>query len=33
LASGYPSNVLATVADSPGVLIRTDVIVPPYIAP
>src|ERR1700754_284933 len=32
-ASGKPSNVLATVADSPGVLISTDVIVPPYIAP
>ena len=32
-ARGYPSNVLATVADSPGVLISTDVMVPPYIAP
>jgi hypothetical protein len=33
LASGKPSKVEATVALSPGVFSRIDVIVPPYIAP
>ena len=32
-ASGYPSKVLATVEDSPGVFMRTEVMVPPNMAP
>ena len=32
-AIAYPSIVVITEADSPGMRNRTDVIVPPYIAP
>jgi len=32
-ASGLPSNIVTTDADSPGTRIRTEVIVPPYCVP